>query len=301
MPQKTQICFLQKSLFKTRFNRSRTESVPHSQLLRSRPGKPNQRKGQNEKFMNFAHFCEFWCFSLGKQARFTLNFCSGMPLRKVHELTFLWFGLPGPLLNYTSLHFVPEFSRIHPDSPSNPSSADISGKPGGERNSRNQVLCAHVLAHLCSCRRPRGHFPESFSRLRRLTRLRPQIRTCLTQGIFTRFTQEKMLKDLTFGVRKRSGGVGAFHAKGAPVSKVCSGVSSVGGFPIWTCPSFFVLFRTFLIFPGFSRFAQGWSGGPFSLSRPIKSTYEEQSRKGPRYNLDLSRKKWETPGLEPPV
>ena len=62
------------------------------------PGKPNQRKGQNEKFMNFAHFCEFWCFSLGKQARFTLNFCSGMPLRKVHEPTFLWFGLPGPLL-----------------------------------------------------------------------------------------------------------------------------------------------------------------------------------------------------------
>ena len=41
--------------------------------------------------MNFAHFCEFWCFTLGKQARFTLNFCSGMPLRKVHELTF--FGL----------------------------------------------------------------------------------------------------------------------------------------------------------------------------------------------------------------
>ena len=66
--------------------------------IRSRPGKPNQRKGKNEKFMNFAHFCEFWCFSLGKQARFTLNFCSGMPLRKVHELTFLWFGLPGPLL-----------------------------------------------------------------------------------------------------------------------------------------------------------------------------------------------------------
>ena len=37
--------------------------------VRSRPGKPNQRKGQNEKFMNFAHFCEFWCCSLGKQAR----------------------------------------------------------------------------------------------------------------------------------------------------------------------------------------------------------------------------------------
>ena len=71
--------------------------------IRSRPGKPNQRKDQNEKFMNFTHFCEFWCFSLGKQARFTLNFCSGMPLRKVHELTLLWFGLPGPLLKKINL------------------------------------------------------------------------------------------------------------------------------------------------------------------------------------------------------
>ena len=35
--------------------------------FRSRPGKPNQRKGQNEKFMNFAHFCEFWRFSLGNK------------------------------------------------------------------------------------------------------------------------------------------------------------------------------------------------------------------------------------------
>ena len=65
------------------------------QCIRSRPGKPNQRKSPSKKFMNFAHFCEFWCFSLGKQARFTLNFCSGMPPGKVHELAFLWFGLPG--------------------------------------------------------------------------------------------------------------------------------------------------------------------------------------------------------------
>ena len=78
--------------------------------LRSRPGKPNQRKGQNEKFMNFAHFCEFWCFSLGKQARFTLNFCSGTPLRKVHELAFLWFGLPGPLLKNTYRSFSALFT-----------------------------------------------------------------------------------------------------------------------------------------------------------------------------------------------
>ena len=73
--------------------------------IRSRPGKPNQRKGQNEKFMNFAHFCEFWCFFLRKQARFTLNFCSGMPPGKVHELAFLWFGLPGPLLTKLNRNF----------------------------------------------------------------------------------------------------------------------------------------------------------------------------------------------------
>ena len=55
-----------------------------------------------------------------------------------------------------------------------------------------------------------------------------------------------------------------------------------GGFPIWTCPSFFVLFGTFPIFPGFSRFARGWSGdfpnlSFFILSQPIKSTYTRNS------------------------
>ena len=74
-----------------------------------------------------------------------------------------------------------------------------------------------------------------------------------------------------------------------------------GGFPIWTCPSFFLLFCPFLSFLGLSRFfwdfpdLSGDGPGifpicPFPLSRPIKSTYEEQSRKGPRHNLDLSRK-----------
>ena len=51
-------------------------------IFRSRPGKPNQRKGQNEKFMNFAPFCEFWFFSLGKQARFTLNSVPECPCEK---------------------------------------------------------------------------------------------------------------------------------------------------------------------------------------------------------------------------
>ena len=39
---------------------------------------------------------------------------------------------------------------------------------------------------------------------------------------------------------------------------------------------------------------------PFPLFRPISSTYEEQSRKGPRHNPDLSRKKWETPPVWKP-
>ena len=41
--------------------------------------------------------------------------------------------------------------------------------------------------------------------------------------------------------------------------------------------------------------------GPFPLSRPIISTYEEQSREGSRHNLDHSRTKWETPGFGNPL
>ena len=54
--------------------------------------------------------------------------------------------------------------------------------------------------------------------------------------------------------------------------------------------SFFVLFGIFPICSGICPIC------PFPLSRPFKSTYEEQSRKGPRHNLDLSQKKWETRG-----
>ena len=57
------------------------------------PGQSKPKKGRSEKFMNFAHFCEFWCFSLGKQARFTLNFCSGMPPEKfMNGLSSVWFA-----------------------------------------------------------------------------------------------------------------------------------------------------------------------------------------------------------------
>ena len=77
-----------------------------------------------------------------------------------------------------------------------------------------------------------------------------------------------------------------------------------GGFPIWTCPSFFVLQDFFRDFPDLLGDGPGiFPIRPFSLSPPIKSTYQEQSRKGPRHNLDLSRKKmgnppvWKHPGL----
>ena len=80
------------------------------------------------------------------------------------------------------------------------------------------------------------------------------------------------------------------------------------GFPDLDLSFLFCLFLSFL---GLSRFFRDFPDllgdgpgifpiRPFSLSRPIKSTYEEQSRKGPRHNLDLSPKKWETPGLETP-
>ena len=60
--------------------------------------------------------------------------------------------------------------------------------------------------------------------------------------------------------------------------------------------SFFVLSRFFWDFPDLVGDGPGiFPIGSVPLSRPIKSTNEEQSRKGPRHNLDRSRKKWETP------
>ena len=83
-----------------------------------------------------------------------------------------------------------------------------------------------------------------------------------------------------------------------------------GGFPdldlsFLFCP-LLVLFGTFPILWDFSDLLEDgpriFQICPFPLSRPIKSAYEEQSRKGPRHNLDLSRKKsgnppvWKPPG-----
>ena len=60
------------------------------------------------------------------------NFCSGMPLRKVHEPTFLWSGLPGALLKkkwFWRVHYstFPPLRRMIRSTPSTsrcPISAD---------------------------------------------------------------------------------------------------------------------------------------------------------------------------------
>ena len=93
--------------------------------IRSRPSKPNREKGRNEKFMNFTllvnsgvfpwenkhkpkkkgpkrkvhefhlFFVNSGVFFLGKTSTVHIsNFGSNVPPRKVHEPTFLWFGLP---------------------------------------------------------------------------------------------------------------------------------------------------------------------------------------------------------------
>ena len=85
-----------------------------------------------------------------------------------------------------------------------------------------------------------------------------------------------------------------------------NGGGSKGGFPdldlsFLFCPflSFLGLSLFFWDFPGLLGDGPGiFPICPFPLSQPIKSTYKEQSRKGPRHNLDISRKKWETPSLE---
>ena len=96
---------------------------------------------------------------------------------------------------------------------------------------------------------------------------------------------------------------GLFKSRAA---KRGGGGFQTGGFPdLDLFLSFFVLFCPFWDFPDFCRDYPDLLGDgpgifpirPFSLSRPIKSTCEEQSRKGPRHNLDLSRKKLETPRL----
>ena len=88
------------------------------------------------------------------------------------------------------------------------------------------------------------------------------------------------------------------------------GVSNGGGgsrlvlpFFVFFCPflSFFVLFCPFWDFPDFSEIFLICPGIVQGFSRLVliplsrKTTCKEQSRKGPRHNLDLARKNWAPP------
>ena len=77
-----------------------------------------------------------------------------------------------------------------------------------------------------------------------------------------------------------------------------------GGFPIWTCPSFlsfFVPFGTFLIFPGFSGFARGWSRDFPDSSLFSFSAYEEHLRGTVRDTTwPFPEKSGKPPGLKIP-
>ena len=77
--------------------------------IRSRPGKPNQRKGQNEKFMNFAHFCEFWCFFLRKTStiHIELLFRNAPAKNSWADLSLVWFAGATPEKNGGHLEWGP--------------------------------------------------------------------------------------------------------------------------------------------------------------------------------------------------
>ena len=92
-------------------------------------------------------------------------------------------------------------------------------------------------------------------------------------------------------------------SQGPPKGGVQTGWASRSGLVLPFCPflSFLGLSRFFWDFPDLLGDGPGISPiCPFPLYRPIKSTYEEHSRKGPRHNLDLSWKNGKPPGLESP-
>ena len=62
-------------------------------LIRESPRQTKPKKGPKRKVHELRpSLCEFWCFSLGEQARFTSNFCSGMPPGKFMNRPLVWFA-----------------------------------------------------------------------------------------------------------------------------------------------------------------------------------------------------------------
>ena len=85
-------------------------------------------------------------------------------------------------------------------------------------------------------------------------------------------------------------GGGGYFGRVTKSRAATRGVFQTGGFPDLDLSFLFCPFLSFWDFPGdFPDLLRDGPGifpiCPFPLSRPIKSTYEEQSRKGPRHNL----------------
>ena len=70
-------------------------------LLGTEKNHDNQKKGQNEKFMNFALFCEFWCFFLGKTSTIHMELLFGNAPAKSSwsDLSLVWFAGATPEKN----------------------------------------------------------------------------------------------------------------------------------------------------------------------------------------------------------
>ena len=87
--------------------------------------------------------------------------------------------------------------------------------------------------------------------------------------------------------------LGSYH--GCRTQGRVDGRFSNGGFPDLDLSVPVALFGPFQGFPVFFRQFSRWVPFFLFLAQPIRSTYKEHSRKGPRHNQALSRRKWETP------
>ena len=80
------------------------DRLPFSQ---ESPRQTKPKKGPKRKVHEFRPFLWILVFFLRKTSTIHIsNFSSGAPLRQVHELTFLWFGLPGPLLIFVPFSWL---------------------------------------------------------------------------------------------------------------------------------------------------------------------------------------------------
>ena len=101
-------------------------------------------------------FVNILVFFLGKTSTIHIsNFCSEMPLCKVHGLTFLWFGLPGPLLTNLAhqnrtIAIASDFRVDGAKSPEIPQKEGVLGSEIAARNRKSLATFRRTLKSQCS-------------------------------------------------------------------------------------------------------------------------------------------------------